>query len=661
MPKSLVLGNGNILVGFDQVGQIRDFYFPFVGLEDQVGGFCGNKIGVFVDGFISWLENPQWQVSIDYRPETLASDVRAVNHDLALELEFLDVVYNERDIFLKQVTVRNRAERKRQVKIFFNQEFQFYESERANTAYYHPSLGVVIHYKGRRVVMVAGSVDGAGFDDYATGLMGVEGKQGTYLDAEDGVLSKNPIEYGTVDSTVGFTLLLEPAGEKTFFYWMVAAQEFHEAKKLHAYVLEHSPQHLIETTQNFWRAWVNKMNFTFYRLDQEVVTLFKKSLLIIRTHMDNRGGILASGDADVLQYGRDSYSYLWPRDGAFVAMAMDKAGYSDITKRFFEFCNEVLDEGGYLLHKYQVDKSLGSSWHPWLHEGQPQLPIQEDETATVLVALWHHYQITKDLEFIESIYNSFIKKTADFMMSYRDPITKLPKASYDLWEEKLGISTYTACSVASALEAAAGFSKLLGKEVNRTQYTEAAREMREAVLSRLYREPEKFFCKLINIRGDGALEYDQTIDMSSFAGVFQFRALAEEDPRLAAAAATAYDLLFVKTPISGAVRYLGDNYYRTASDAPSNPWIITTLWLVQYYIARAASEADLDIVKQWLRWVVDRAQPSGILSEQVHPFTGRQLSVAPLIWSHAAFVATIIQYLEKLEELGICKACVAVR
>ena len=48
---------------------------------------------------------------------------------------------------------------------------------------------------------------------------------------------------------------------------------------------------------------------------------------------------------------------------------------------------------------------------------------------------------------------------------------------------------------------------------------------------------------------------------------------------------------------------------------------------------------------------------SGMMSEQLDPQTGEQISASPLVWSHAEFVHTVIDYLEKLEEMGICVAC----
>ena len=95
-----------------------------------------------------------------------------------------------------------------------------------------------------------------------------------------------------------------------------------------------------------------------------------------------------------------------------------------------------------------------SSWHPWVRDGKVQLPIQEDETALVIISLWEYYELSKDLEFIEEVYTTLIKKAADFMSTYRDEVTGLPKPSYDLWEEKYGISTFTASAVYGALMAA---------------------------------------------------------------------------------------------------------------------------------------------------------------------------------------------------------------
>src|SRR5690606_9620926 len=56
-------------------------------------------------------------------------------------------------------------------------------------------------------------------------------------------------------------------------------------------------------------------------------------------------------------------------------------------------------------------------------------------------------------------------------------------------------------------------------------------------------------------------------------------------------------------------------------------------------------------------WCAGHALESGVLAEQVHPYTNEPLSVSPLTWSHATVVSTAIKYLEKLEQLQVCSSC----
>jgi hypothetical protein len=92
---------------------------------------------------------------------------------------------------------------------------------------------------------------------------------------------------------------------------------------------------------------------------------------------------------------------LWTRDGAFVANALDLAGYSDAARRFYRFCAKVMHPHGYFLQKYNADGTVASGWHPcWnAQEQEPMVPIQEDETALVIWALWQHYERYRDIEF----------------------------------------------------------------------------------------------------------------------------------------------------------------------------------------------------------------------------------------------------------------------
>jgi GH15 family glucan-1,4-alpha-glucosidase len=660
MAKSLVLGNGGIFVGLDRFGQVKDFYFPYVGLENHVGRGCGHRIGVWVDNTFSWVSDGSWSINIQYERGTLASAITANNEHLGVRLYFTDVVYNESNIFVRHVKVENTWDRDRTIKVFFAQQFFISETHFGNTAYVMPDAKSIVHYKGRRVFIVSGKSGKNFFDEYSVGLLGIEGREGTWKDAEDGQLSRNTIEHGSVDSAIGFTIFIKAGLSQKISYWIVAGETYGGAHALHLDVLARSPAYLITSTKDYWRAWLTKRTFVFHGLEDRVQDLFEASLMVVRVHADNRGAIIASGDSDILQYGRDTYSYVWPRDGAFAALALTKAGYFRIGERFFEFCNESITEGGFLLHKYNSDRSLGASWHPWIQDGKAQLPIQEDETALVVWVLWEHYRYTRDMEFVERIYNSLIRKSADFLIEYRDKKTGLPLPSYDLWEERRGTHCFTVASVYGALIAAAGFADLLGKEVDVGKYRRVAEEIAESLIQHFYDEKNGYFVRTVWFE-DGEITKDETVDSSSAYGIFRFGVLPVQDKRLSSAWDKTLERLGCIGNVGGLARYEGDRYQRVSAEVPGNPWILTTLWYVEYMIAVAKTEADLFEAKYWIHWVADRGHDANMLPEQVNPFTGAPLSVSPLTWSHARFVLVVVAYLEKLEKLGVCKTCYPVK
>ncbi|MDE2993118.1 MAG: hypothetical protein OXU67_04470, partial [Chloroflexota bacterium] len=69
------------------------------------------------------------------------------------------------------------------------------------------------------------------------------------------------------------------------------------------------------------------------------------------------------------------------------------------------------------------------------------------------------------------------------------------------------------------------------------------------------------------------------------------------------------------------------------------------------------NRADLEPALDILRWVARSALTSGVLAEQIHPYSGVPLSVSPLTWSHATYATTVLHYLDRLSEAELCPAC----
>lgn len=653
MPREVAIGNGNLLINFDRGLNMRDLYFPYVGELNHISGHK-NSLGVWLDGHFSWTDEAGWENHTGYVKESLVSVCSARNDDLAVLLEINDMVHFRDNIYLKKVKVKNLRDQQREVRVFFTHDFSINETNIGDTALYEPSLDVIMHYKRDICFLINGFTEtGEGFFQYAIGTKRFGGAEGTWRDAEDGWLESNPIAQGSVDSTVSFKLNICGGGEQVLYYWIIVDRGFEEVREKNSYVLNRGPEDLLYKTEAYWRAWVNKNCQEFFDLPEGIVDLYKLSLLITRTQVDNGGAIIAANDSDILQYNRDHYSYMWPRDGALVAYALDMAGYPELTSRFFRFCERVLAEGGYLWHKYNPDGSVGSSWHPWLNNGEIQLPIQEDETALILFALWHFYEWEHDLEFVESLYRPFIRKAADFLVSFRHPELKLPLASYDLWEERRGIFSFTTASVYGGLRAAANIAQLLGDTKRHNKYLNTAEEVKDAMLTHLYDKKLGRFIRGIYLEGD-TFQRDLTLESSMY-GIFRFGVLPAQDERVVRTMQAIAEGLWCKTDVGGIARYTNDYYFRKSEDiarVPGNPWFICTMWLADWYIEVATSPEELQKPLEILQWVYDHRCESGVLSEQIHPYTGEPLSVSPLTWSHATLVMVVNNYLRKFAKLN---------
>jgi oligosaccharide amylase len=654
MARATTVGNGNLLVGLDQRGHICDLYYPFVGESNHVSGASGShfhRIGIWVDDVLTWLTDSAWTFSQEVDILGHAETICATHEALQIRFSSRSIVHNERDVFLREFTIESLSTKKREVKLFLSQQFRISESRRGDTGYYDPKTGSIIHYKGNVTLLINSFYGNQQFSEFNIGLFGIEGKEGTWHDAFDGRLEGNAIEHGSVDSIIAHTIQLAPKKIEKVDYWIVAAPSVSAARELNEEITQESAARLIASTGSYWEAWLEKEARNLSMLPPDVQRLYRKSLLVMRMHADNRGGIIASSDTDMLHHGRDCYSYVWPRDAALIAHAFDQAGYQDAARRCYDFFSRCQEPEGYLMHKYRSDGALGSSWHPWVKDGKEILPIQEDETATVLFALFKHYQLYKDLEYIESIYNSFIEPAAYFLVSYIEPTTGLPQASFDLWEEKYGTSTYTAASVCAALSAAAFFAVTLGKDADARSFEAAASRMRKSISEHLYDATLGYFVKQIIIDDEDEVQVDATLDVSSLHGLLFFDILDITDEKITNTIKAIEERLYVHNNSKGYVRYDGDNYYRLQDAGSPNPWVICTLWVARYYIARAELAADLEHAHSLLEWTSNHANSGGLLAEQMRPDTRDHLSASPLVWSHAEFVLTILAYIEKYKML----------
>jgi glucoamylase len=175
----------------------------------------------------------------------------------------------------------------------------------------------------------------------------------------------------------------------------------------------------------------------------------------------------------------------------------------------------------------------------------------------------------------------------------------------------------------------------------------------------LWNEREQRFARSAT-PGPAGYGLDMTLDSSLF-GLVMFDVLPVDDAQLGATLQQVADRLWVQTDIGGLARYQNDSYQQVerqdTSRVPGNPWFVCTMWLARYRLRLAQTREDLAAGLKLLEWAARRALASGTMAEQLHPYTGEPLSVSPLTWSHAEYVRTVQEYIDRFAGTNLCPGC----
>ncbi|QQS18332.1 hypothetical protein IPL68_07005 [Candidatus Saccharibacteria bacterium] len=336
MGRPVILGNGALTVGLNESGLVHDFYYPYVGLDNlTTSRSVQHRIGVFVDGTFSWVDDGSWITHVNVEHDALVSDVQLANETLHLTLRLSDFVDTTYNAFCRDIRVQNMSDQTRDIRVFLHQVFEISRGGRGDTALYVPDGPYILDYKGRCSLLVfARSSEGTPFDQYCVGNYGIDGKEGSWRDAEDGELSGNAVEHGGVDSVISSVVTVPGNGESSVEYWVAAADSQYSAEKIHDQLLTHGLAARLESTRSWWQKWLHTAKPSLTSVPELEQIAIKQSLMVIKAHTDRRGGIIASCDSSIYNYGRDYYSYVWPRDGAYAMWPLIRLGYTEEPKKF---------------------------------------------------------------------------------------------------------------------------------------------------------------------------------------------------------------------------------------------------------------------------------------------------------------------------------------
>lgn len=632
-----IIGNSKMLATLSGDGDLIRLWWPQITYPQHIKSSFG---GFFIEGETEktiWLRNNTFDKSQCYLKDTNILSTHALSKEYNLKIEIVDFVAASSDTLVRNFKIHNTGEMERDIRFLYYTSFQTHDSNLYSSAYFDYESDTLVHYKHKYAFAIGSLNEIFQF----TTLNSLE-------DAMDGRLEG--VESQTSDNgCISFMLEnLRPRESRDVTIFISCGDGHNAAIEELNKMLALGYDKAFISTQNYWRNHL-KSGREINISNKKIEDVYRRSLLVFKLLTDEANGAVAAGPEIDEDFGKcGGYGYCWGRDAAYIVTAFDKTGYTQASANFFKWAKMVQENNGAFQQRYHMDGYLAPAW------GE-----QIDETGAILWGICKHYEHTKDLDFLKDMWNT-IKSGAEYLISFIDIETGLPRPSMDLWEERNGEHLYSASSVYGGLLSASKAAKIFKFDNLADKYSRAAKDIKAAILNLGWKPGLNRFLRGIKreISKDTAVKIesnkqvveetgqkgyrkyyqfeDDIIDISLLGIAEPFEVIAAEDSRMKATAAAIEGELWVHG-VGGLKRYEDDIYIG------GNPWILTTLWLALYKI----KTADYDRALELLNWAAEHSTSLGLLPEQVDRITGDPAWVIPLTWSHAMYVLTVLELIEK--------------
>jgi glucoamylase len=301
------------------------------------------------------------------------------------------------------------------------------------------------------------------------------------------------------------------------------------------------------------------------------------------------------------------WEYSWPRDSSWVAAALAVTGHTGDSLRILRFLQQTQLPSGTWAARYRPDGSGP------VDDGRPG---ELDANGWVPWAVWC-WSVEESHESAEPQLAELwpmVEAAADATVRSLSP-DGLPAASMDYWENSVQVTLSTAAALLTGLRAAADIAGELGHETPAAQWARAASRLAGGITA-----------------GFGRYGYHRLPNADSgddAAVTFLGPPFAAADPAVVSAITDTERSL--RLPNGGIL---------PGTDWPGNR---TTAWTAEtaFFALFNAETGREQMATQMLTWLAAHATRLGALPEKVDA-QGRPVSAAPLAWTDAAVLLTLV-------------------
>lgn len=433
--------------------------------------------------------------------------------------------------------------------------------------------------------------------------------------------SSSPLDIEGDRATARFTL---EAGKSAWF----ACSYGDDPAPLDVSALERA----LEETVSFWRDWAHDCEepekCVFGGPWHDMVV---RSGLVLKLLTHEETGAIAAAPTTSLpeRIGGErnwDYRYSWIRDSSFTVQALYNLGHVGEARAYLRWLMEVCRKTGdpadlrivYGLHgEDRLEERTLDHLSGYRNSrpvrigngaaGQRQLDIYGELVGGI-------YETTRYGETIDDEVRSFVTRIADHVCG----VWNTPDAG--IWEFRAEPRhfVYSKLMCWVALDRARRISRSRGDAATADRWDEDIELIREAILRKGYDEKIGSF-----VQSFGSSALDATSLLVPITGF-----LPADDPRVR----STIDVTMARltSPQGFVYRYLGDD----GIDGSEGVFILCTFWLIDALTLSNRTNEARDLLLR----VLDRANPLGLLAEEIDPSSGAQLGNFPQAFSHIGLI-----------------------
>ena len=609
-----IIGNKEITASFTKKGELIRLFYPNTDYRQFIDFFhTGIKVN---DSSMIYLHDDINNTYKQYYTEnTNILNTEILNTYFELKILQTDFVCSDKNVLIKRYKMKNKNNIDLQISFLIHSGLITNENNQVSGYFKNNTLFQYMH-DYTFAIYSNKTINNSQINNNATNI-------------EEGIIGDKDYIGMSNDSSISFDLdVLKPNEEIEFCIYLNinhgAEIKTTEAKIEEIKKIDYKKE--LDKTKRYWEKYVKdhdtiKLPNSNTKYMEKTEKIYKRTILLyplLTNHLT--GGISAAIEIDEERTKCGRYSYCWPRDGIFITNALDILGMEKETEKFYKtFCKMTQSKNGMWEQRFYTDGTLAPCWG-----------YQIDETASVVYGVYNHYEHTNNLKFLKDTLKmcenatKYLKKYTQDLLEGKEEEYK----SYDLWEENEGIHTYSLAAIFSSFEVMIKIYEKVKPEFkeNRLKIEKIEKELiilkeylvkiKDYILKNLYDNNKKSFIR----------NKDGKIDISLLGLVTPFKVFAPKEKKILNTIEKMD--LSIRTYTGGYLRYEGDNY------VGGNPWIISSLWMANYYIEAGNKKK----ARECFEFVVKTATEHGFLAEQIDNSTMQAKWVIGLGWSHAMFI-----------------------